>query len=638
MLYCEPNRSWIVYTHCPAGAPSKQVGIIARAFQQEEGAGMPSAGVAAASKVHSSHGERDCHRAFRRFGLSLRIPVSELQVPAEGGPIKVPHLKVTHFFSKLLKKHPKLLYGGFKLGDQSRQLCRQFWQRFKLYQPDHKIYEVLPSEQDWEFVLPICLHGDKGRGRSKLPCFVFSFESCFGLPKAVREAGPAFQTPGVHGNKLQWTCGKRKRDQCPDLHEPPGADTACQLHGPDCFHDGSITMPHNGRGNTHLTKFLCAAIPHKVFSSNENVVPCMLRELRDSLTTLFQDGIEYEGHTYRCALVGVKGDLEFQHEAACFDRCYTRLGVVRNYGMCPECHAGEDAHPYTDVGDVPSWSTTLHQTLPWQVTPILNEVPFSDSRPATLYRRDPFHILKFGFLKDLAACLLLELASFKMFDSDAPEESIAVDARLQRAFSWFKLWLLAERRHSTLRKFSLSTLHRTKSTSFPFLAGKGADAVLVLMFLDFFMTLRLSSQTPEMERCLKARLETVQGALHFTGVHHSHELFVPSYCAQFLYLSGMRLLRGYCFLAQENMNCGKRLYNLRPKLHYFHHVLWDLKAQIEASHRYILCPIAFGCEANEDYIGRICRLARKVSPRLCGQRTIDRYLVHCQLLFRKHGV
>ena len=155
-----------------------------------------------------------------------------------------------------------------------------------------------------------------------------------------------------------------------------------------------------------------------------------------------------------------------------------------------------------------------------------------------------------------------------------------------------------------------------------------------------FLFLRLNIphvQDPVFRKLLKAMLETLSGALNFLGVHHSHDCFVRPYCAAFLHRSGMQLLRGYGFLADMALRSNKRLYSLRPKFHYFHHVLHDLESQLRAKHPWCLNPNMFGCE-NEDFIGRISRISRKVSPKIASSRTIDRYLVGCKLLFRKHGL
>ena len=560
-----------------------------------------------------------------------------LEVPvAEGPAVEIPHIKLFDFATVLLKRHPKLLFGGLPLGDDSRQVCKSFWEKFQLYQPEHALYETYTTPDEWQYVLPIMVHGDKGRGRAKLPVLVLSFESCFGLLDKVRQAGPGHATAGVHGGRLAWHCGKRKRSQCPDLDEPGDLAEACELHE-SCKCQEPLKMLHNGRGHSFLTKFLVAAIPHKVFSTHPEVFPALLHELKDNLIRLFTTGVDHDGHNYKFALVGVKGDLEFHHEAAVFKHCYLNVGVRNDLLMCPECSAGDAAHPYTDFRDNPAWLATCHQSTPWLSTPPLSLVPFSSTRPATLYRRDCFHNLKYGLFKDVGACMLIELCTMGLFDTDSPE-SQSLPKRLQRAYSYFRLWLLTEKKHCTLRKFTLANLHRTRANNFPFLGGKGADSVLLFMFFDFFLPLGMQNQQPETVALLKAMLETVRGGLNFVGVHHSHGLFLSEYCAEFLFQSGLRFLRGYGYLADRSIRAGKRHYSLRPKLHYFHHTLMDLKAQLSAGHKHILNPIFAGCEANEDFIGRVSRLARKVSPKIAMQRTLDRYLVGVMLLMRKHGV
>ena len=133
--------------------------------------------------------------------------------------------------------------------------------------------------------------------------------------------------------------------------------------------------------------------------------------------------------------------------------------------------------------------------------------------------------------------------------------------------------------------------------------------------------------------------ETLFGALSYTGVYHSHGLFLELPCARFLLTSGYRLLRGYAYLANRCLRESRKLFALRPKLHYFHHTLWDLQLQIDAGHAHILNYSGlFNCEANEDFIGRCSRISRRVSPRLAALRTVQRYLVACKLIYRRAGL
>ena len=266
--------------------------------------------------------------------------------------------------------------------------------------------------------------------------------------------------------------------------------------------------------------------------------------MADCMIELFTTGVQYKGQCFRAAVCGIKGDLEFHHEIAAFDRCYATAGTVNNLMMCPQCHAGTDQLPYTDVSDSPAWASTCHASVPWSALPRLSRIPFCSARPAAMYRFDIFHCLKFGILKDLGACLLIELASHGMFDCAGVRESVGLPARLERAHMLFKLWCVAERRNPNIRKFTKGTLHVTK-IGFPFLGGKGADAVLCCMFLQFFLRLNLPEvQRPDLKRLFKAMEETITGALDFLGVHHSHQVFLKPYCAKFVHVSGMKLFKG----------------------------------------------------------------------------------------------
>ena len=102
-----------------------------------------------------------------------------------------------------------------------------------------------------------------------------------------------------------------------------------------------------------------------------------------------------------------------------------------------------------------------------------------------------FHTLKFGFLKDLNAGVLMLLCEMKYLDS--PGDSWSMDSRLDRAFGLFKLWQAVSQKSSGLRKFSKLSFHRDKATKYPFMSGKGSDSVVVLEFLEWLLRLKLRS-------------------------------------------------------------------------------------------------------------------------------------------------
>ena len=627
---------------CESKAPAADVGRLSRAFSTA-GCGRASASVQSAAKVSEANSERDAHRVFRKFGVTLPVPISELKVMSDGVEVSLPYLKPSNYLSLLLRKYPKLLFGG-KDGASAQDLCQSFWEQFRAFQPDHIVFSRDPSE--FKRILPICVHGDKGRTYMKLPIFCFSVESVFGLPTALRAAASksqrtrAKQSRAEHGGKLGWTCGERAaemQDSCSnDAACPVGVKRRKLQHGEN---DEGWEMPHNGRGFTYLTRFLTTAIPSKTFKAHPEIVPGFLDQLRLDFTELFNTGLKGpEDELFRMALVGVKGDYEFFLEVGQLSRSYQNIGTTYEHEFCPECSAGQPNIPAMDMSPTPAWTATLYAMEPWQTMPVLNRIPFAASKPATLYRRDMFHTLKYGFLKDLVAGGIMYLAQLCYFD--VPGESRELDNRLQRAYSYFKLYCMVNSKVTTLRKFSKGSFHRDRARKFPFIGGKGADAIIGCEFLLFFVTLKLRAPLdPSHVQVLSALKQTLHGALTFCGIAHAHGIFMPQSCAAYMLKSGYRLLKGYSFLAQRCIAERRRFFCMRPKCHYFHHMLWDLQIQVQRGDVAILNYAAvFNCEANEDFIGRISRVSRRVSPRLATLRTVQRYLIGCKMAFKRAGL
>ncbi|CAE7898868.1 unnamed protein product [Symbiodinium microadriaticum] len=253
-------------------------------------------------------------------------------------------------------------------------------------------------------------------------------------------------------------------------------------------------MGHNGKGNSLFSRYLVACIPKKVLSQNDAIVPTLLTEVAQNLQALFFNGIQdRDGVTYRAAFIGCKGDFEFlQLDAGSFDRTYLNEGRVRHRQMCPECWAGLAEYPSTDMSDRPKWVDSLYKDDPWSAEPPLNLAPYASSRKASLYKRDCFHMLKYGFARDLCGSVLFLLSWLCYFDYEGVQ-SKSIDNRLDRAHSLFSMWCMAESKCSTIKRFTPSNLHRKNAGQFPWLGGKGSDTVLVMMFLDFFVLQCLQS-------------------------------------------------------------------------------------------------------------------------------------------------
>ena len=264
-------------------------------------------------------------------------------------------------------------------------------------------------------------------------------------------------------------------------------------------------------------------------------------------------------------------------------------------------------------------------SVPWDPMwpPPLSQIPFSESFPASLYRRDMFHIVKHGFGREVAASVVILLCHLAYFDSEQDTKNI-VD-RLHRGYMLFKLWCLANSKTPSLKNFTKANLHMTGSP-FPYLGGKGSDTTLVLMFLQFFIPMcQREMKHPDHRDILGAVMQLTESLLNFISLQYSHDLWLPTKCAEFMYLEGLVALRAYNYAAQHGMDMGKPLFGLRPKFHSLAETVFETKQGVANGHPYILTPLTFSCEGNEDFIGRVARISRRVSSRTCTLRTLQRY-------------
>ena len=79
-------------------------------------------------------------------------------------------------------------------------------------------------------------------------------------------------------------------------------------------------------------------------------------------------------------------------------------------------------------------------------------------------------------------------------------------------------------------------------------------------------------------------------------------------------------------LCQTGHTVSPNRFTMVPKLHYLAHISERLVVQ-GSSARWCQNPLAESVQCQEDYIGKPCRLSRRVSPKALHARTIDRSLL-----------
>ena len=140
---------------------------------------------------------------------------------------------------------------------------------------------------------------------------------------------------------------------------------------------------------------------------------------------------------------------------------------------------------------------------------------------------------------------------------------------------------------------------------------------------------------PDPGQIYLAMQQCLNSATVFFDLLHTHPLWLEPACARRAQHHLSVMLRGYKYCAAESHRKGVFAFGLKPKLHSLHHVNKDLLRQLRRKLPLILNPMIFSCEANEDAVGRLSRLARKVSARTCNARVFDRVMYKTKALLRK---
>jgi hypothetical protein len=79
-------------------------------------------------------------------------------------------------------------------------------------------------------------------------------------------------------------------------------------------------------------------------------------------------------------------------------------------------------------------------------------------------------------------------------------------------------------------------------------------------------------------------------------------------------------------LCQQGFSVSPNRFTMIPKLHYLCHQALRLISESKTG-AWSINPVAESVQMQEDFIGRPCRLSRRVNPRACHRRVIDRSLL-----------
>ena len=574
--------------------------------------GSKASGMSRVGAMGETNATHDVDRFLRSFGLCINVPRDKFTfVLDDGTALEIPWVRPSSWLVYLLERYPVLLTGA-ETNFEAQMVA--FW---SCYQQVHGGHEVFRDPSRLPHTLPLLLHGDEGRYLKRSNYILCTLES-------------------ILGSQIQ---GKRVCKCCQDevLSRYEGLDVQGLTAGLGKATRLADRQSCTVKGHCHLSRFLCFGLPSKDYKEYPGLLQRAFALVAEDLEGIARQGVCLkDGRRFFAGFLGVKGDLKFHHQVGHLCRSYHNLSPKQNNPICHLCLAGAPMIPFESLADSPAWRATLFTEVPWaqDAMPPLACIPYDLMAPAGAFKLDPFHLFKVGLGRDLVGSTIVILCRLGKFDFD-PEESRSIEARLTRAHSWFRLWAFASHCTPALRSFSKYLMNCTDSFAYPWANVKGSDTRLLLSWLLFFTRNQMRHDGDDPDRLFTAIRQTLQSAIIFLDMLYSHGLWLRRTCAQRAVHHLMRMLRGYKVCSAEAFRLGFAGYGLKPKMHALHHLGEEINTQLRSGAARILSPVAFNCEANEDMVGRVCRLARRVSARRVNDRVFDRIFFKTKALIRR---
>lgn len=582
--------------------------------------------------------EEKLHPILTQHGLSLAVPISYV---SEGLLDGFPRLKPLDFINHMAASgHINKLLGG-KQVYSSGPLLQDFWDRYQVEHPDFSLF--LEDDVDLSVCIPIFAHADGGRGYKKSEFMVFNWSSAIGSGTGKTNAKDNFAAREL----------RRKRR--------------------------AMNAQVNLLGHTFGTHFMWGAAPamwHKDDSNFQEMMTVFGKDLKEC----FDVGVTCQGRNLRLVCIGLKADLKLQARAGRFTRWYSTSRKSpydpnkpnQTPGHCCWlCPAGSVQFPYEEVHtEAPAWFQAMGAYAavpPWrdgEINGLLLHSFGYVSQPAKFYLPDLFHIYLAGFGQDHAAsCLVYMLGP--VFTGSSVDDRLG---SLNHAWVyWKKMKKVTTHTYTWTRNmlaFASTKVYPTGTWS------KASDTAKIMEFILYM--LELFSDKLDQDKILhyiqvagRAMGECMRGlyksdlwvesgikwqscflfmmcTLRFilyitwkppklhqldvvTPLHPSQVISEEKGLARRIVASGLLFLKAYAKLASLTYEKGLRLFVYKPKIHYFHHLMLQMRSTLNSGGM-PLNPLAYSCSAAEDFIGRASLLSRRTAAATTEKRVLQRYL------------
>lgn len=220
------------------------------------------------ARISPDHAEDGCHRLFQKYGFSVPLPIHKVNL-GPGSLKEFPYLMFSDWVTFLLDtgRLPRLLCGVRTFADMKLTL-KEFWQRYRLLQPEHEIFRM---DVDFSMLVPVYSHTDEGRSYKHQPLWVLSTHGCIGRGTSTYIAS---------------------KQNLKRIEERP--------------------MGLNFVGSTWSTQFMFASVLRAVLTEHPEAMDKLIGIYADDMSRLVHDGAWSSdgGLHVRILHLGTKGDFE----------------------------------------------------------------------------------------------------------------------------------------------------------------------------------------------------------------------------------------------------------------------------------------------------------------------------------------
>ena len=544
-------------------------------------AAAKSKGLVDLARCTQKNSERDFHNVADRFQLGLPIPLVTIPKPLgvryEGD---FNALSLCDWLKFHLSYNTFHILTGLARPDPKREqlILKEFWRRYKLLKPTHELWEVVERNGiDLGRTVPTLLHGDEGRGRKRQAFLILAYHSYLGY----------------------------------------GTDLANKTRKTRPY----LSQKLNYSGNAHTHRMLTAVLPK--MSHDDIAFQSLINYVASDARRALVEGVtSIEGVRFHMAVVQIVGDWQFLAKAGNLSRSYANVekrprgAHAKPKGICHMCCAGQVGFPFEDLRETAAWKETLfleedHWFTSW---PRLLNLPHDPIRPASFFAYDVWHAFHLGLGKVFAASVLA-IISTQM-------EAGNIDGRFSELTQLYLDYCKESRSSPFLTIISKESIGWPDTKTYPNAQwSKGHITVLMLDFIADWFDRNGVAGDGLFPLCREAN----RNINAFMRELYSADVWLPAEEGQRIGQMGSSFLLQYMQLATQSFKSERALFMYMPKTHVLHHVIHTLLHET-SSCQFCLNPLCHAVQIDEDYIGKISRISRRVSPLQAITRTLQRSL------------